>query len=233
MKNKRIKKLKTGKYRIFINERQVTVRTKHTKKLKWLGLFTVLLLLQATVKAGYYLPESSTWQGARYYNQDNVYAYVEYAVYDTTVGNYHSVLDGLIDGFANPGSGQYIYAYQVLNLGSSLPPIAMFELLGGNPSMADGIGYQDDGYGGVIPFNDGESFLWRFENGIFVANEHSAFMVFSSDGRPVAGDFKLSALDEYGDEPPVNTPEPATVALLAAGAWELIRRKKDSLKNTV
>ena len=206
------------------------MRNKHTKKLKWLGLFTVLLLLQATVKAGH-LPESSLWQGARYYNQNNVYAYVEYAVYNTESVNYHSVLDGLIDGFVNPGSGQYIYAYQVSNLGSGLPPIAMFELLGGDPSLADGIGYQDDGYDGVIPFNDGESFLWLFQNGIFVANKHSAFMVFSSDAGPVAGDFKLST--EYGDEPPVNAPEPATVALLAAGACGLVKRKKDSLKNTV
>jgi hypothetical protein len=205
------------------------VRNKQTKKLKWLGLFTVLLLLQATVKAGYYLPESSLWQGARYYNQDNVYAYVEYAVYNTASDNYHSVLDGLIDGFVNPGSGQYIYAYQVLNLGSSQPPIAMFELLGGDPSLADGIGYQDDGHGGVIPFNDGESFVWRFENGIFVANKRSAFMVFSSDAGPVAGDFRLSTLGEYGDEPPVNTPEPATVALLAAGAWRLVRKEKKIL----
>jgi hypothetical protein len=213
------------------------VRNKHTERLKWLGLFTVLLLLQATVKAGYYLPESSLWQGARYYNQDNVYAYVEYAVYDTTSGNYHNTLDGLIDGFVNPGSGQYIYAYQALNLGSGLSPIATFELLGGDPSTADGIGSQDDGHGGLIPTNNGTSFIWTFTNGLFVVNEHSAFMVFSSDGRPAAGSFRLST--EYGNEPPINNlstnniPEPATVALLAVGALGLGKRKKDSLKNTV
>jgi hypothetical protein len=211
------------------------MRSKHTQKLKWLGLFTVLLLLQATVKAGYYLPESSLWQGARYYDQDNVYAYVEYAVYDTASGNYHNTLGGL-DGFVNPGSGQYIYAYQALNLGTGLPPIAMFELLGGDPSQASGIGSQDDGSGGLIPTNNGTSFIWTFTNGLFVVNEHSAFMVFSSDAGPVAGNFRLST--EYGDEPPVDglspdVPEPATVVLLAAGVWGLLRRKKDFLKNTV
>ncbi|MGA2915181.1 MAG: PEP-CTERM sorting domain-containing protein [Sedimentisphaerales bacterium] len=207
------------------------MKNERSKKIKWLGLFMVLLLLQAAVKAGYYLPESSLWQGARYYNQDNVYAYVEYAVYDTESEDYHNVLDGLTDGFANPGSGQYIYAYQVLNLGSNLPPIATFELLGGNPSLADGIGFQDDGHGGLVPSNNGDSFVWLFENGIFVANQHSAFLVFSSNTGPVEGSIKLSTLNENGDEPPV--PEPATVVLLAAGAGRLLRRKKDSLKNTV
>jgi hypothetical protein len=208
------------------------VKNKQTTKEinKWIGLFTVLLLLQATVNAGYYLPESSFWQGARYYNQDNVYAYVEYAVYDTASGNYHSTLDGLLDGFVNPGSGQYIYAYQVLNLGSGLPPIATFELLGGNPSTANGIGSQDDGYGGLIPSNNGASFVWLFENGIFTVNEHSAFMVFSSDSGPIAGQIKLSTLAEYGDESPTNVPEPATIALLAAGTWGLVKRKKILLK---
>jgi hypothetical protein len=209
------------------------MKNKYTGKLKRLGLFIILLLLQATLKAGYYLPESSLWQGARYYDEDDVYAYVEYAVYDTESADYHSVLDGLVDGFVNPGSGRYIYAYEVINVGSDLPPIATFELLGGDPSTADGIGYQDDGNDGVIPFNDGESFVWRFEGGIFVAYEHSAFMVFSSDGGPVAGDFRLSTTDEYGEEPPINVPEPVTVALLSAGVCGLLRRKRDSLKNTV
>ncbi|MBN1391573.1 MAG: PEP-CTERM sorting domain-containing protein [Sedimentisphaerales bacterium] len=208
------------------------MKNKNIKKFNWFVLLTVLLSLQATAKAGYYLPESSLWQGARFYNENNVDAYVEYAVYDTASATYHDTLDGLIDGFANPGSGQYIYAYQAINLGSSLPPIATFELLGGNPSAADGIGSLDDGYGGLIPTNDGVSFLWRFDNGVFVANEHSAFMIFSSNSGPVAGSFKLSTLDEYGDEPPIDNlqtdvPEPATVALLAAGAWAIIIRKKD------
>lgn len=195
-----------------------------SKKIKWLGLFIVLLLLQTAVKAGYFLPESSLWQGSRYYNENDVYAFVEYAVYDTESPNYHSVLDGLADGFANPGSGQYIYAYQVLNLGSDLPPIATFELLGGNPSAASGIGSIDDGYGGLMPTNNGSSFVWLFKNGIFVVNKHSAFMVFSSNSGPVEGSIKLSTLNEYGDGPPV--PEPATGALLAVGIWTFIRKKK-------
>ncbi len=209
------------------------MKGKRTKKLKWFGLFAVLLFLQATVQASYYLPESSLWQGGRYYNKDNVSAYVEYAVYDTKSANYHDTINGLIDGFPTIGSGRYIYAYQAFNYGSSLPPIATFELLSGGSSEASGIGSQLDGNGGLTPSNDGTSFLWTFTNGAFIYKEHSIFMVFSSNGGPIAGDFKLST--EYGQAPPVNheAPEPATIALLAAGVWGLVTRKKEYLKNTV
>jgi hypothetical protein len=210
---------------------------KCAKKLKW--LFTVLLLVQATAQAAYYLPESSFWQGARFYDQGGIYAYVEYAVYNTAASSYHNAFDGLTDGFINPGSGQYIYAYQVSNLGSELEPIAIFELLGGNSSAADGIGSQDDGYGGLLPLNDGESFEWRFLNGIFTADEHSAFMAFSSDNAPITGSFRLSTLDEYGDEPPINggsgsgdVPEPAVAALLAVGIIRFAVRRNWANRNT-
>ena len=67
-------------------------------------------------------------------------------------------------------------------------------------------------------------------------------MVFSSNSAPVAGTLSFSTLDEYGNEPAVtdasessvnNIPEPATIALFAAGVWRLVIRKKDYLKNTV
>jgi hypothetical protein len=190
------------------------------------------LLLQTIAKAGYYLPESSTWQGSRYYNENNVYAYVEYAVYDSEASNYYPVLDGQADRFPKPGTGRYIYAYQVLNLSSTLPPIATFKLLGGDPSAADYIGYVDDENGGLVPDNFGGSFIWEFTNGYFTANEHSAFMVFTTDSAPIAGEISIST--EYGMEPPISPdavtadaasiPEPATIALLSIGAF--MYRKK-------
>ncbi|MFA5291564.1 MAG: PEP-CTERM sorting domain-containing protein [Phycisphaerae bacterium] len=206
------------------------MRKNNTKRLKLAGLFGAVLLLQTIAHAGYYLPESSTWQGSRYYNQNDVYAYVEYAVYNTDSNSYHDTMDGQIDGFANPGNGQYIYAYQVINLGTDLNPIATFSLLDGDPTATDYIGYTDDGNGGLVPDNYGGSFIWEFTNGLFIANAHSAFLVFTSDSAPVAGSLNIST--EYGLEPPIvpetaaaSIPEPATITLFTVGAFALLKRK--------
>ena len=203
-------------------------KNKRSMKRAFLGLLAVSLLLPTMVQAGYYLPESSFWQGGNNYNKDGVQAFVEYAVYDTTASTYHGVLDGAKDGFVNPGTGQYIYAYQVLNLGQDLQPIMAFQLLGGNPALASGIGSARDGSGtDIVPTNNGTSFLWTFKNGVFVFNEHSAFMVFSTDKSPVEGTLKLSTLADYGNKPPTtDIPEPATLAMLAAGAIGLMRKRK-------
>jgi hypothetical protein len=204
-----------------------------TRAIKLLGLLAVLLSLHTTAIAGYFLPESSLWQGSRFYNQDGVKAYVEYAVYDTAASDYENIFNGAKDCFVNPGSGQYIYAYEVYNQDSSnsLDPITTFELLGGNPSAADGIGSQNNGNGSIAATNDGDSFVWKFENAVFIGDKHSVFMVFSSDAKPKAGTLKLSTLTESGSEPPVNddsgnTPEPTTLAMLAVGATSLLARRK-------
>jgi len=202
-------------------------RSTYSTKLAFWGLLAVLLLMPMTVQAGIFLPEGSFWQGGRNYDKDGVQAFVEYAVYDTGSNAYLNELGKI----ANPGTGQYLYAYQVFNSGSDLLPITAFELLGGNPALASGIGSQNDGQGGIVPTNDGASFVWKFANGVFVFREHSAFMVFSTDKGPVAGTFKLSTLTDYGDEPPVDdgqndVPEPVTLALLAGGAVTLLTKRK-------
>jgi hypothetical protein len=203
------------------------VKRTHGTKLAFLGLLAVLLLLPTVVHAALILPGGSFWQGGRNYDKDGVQAFVEYAVYDTTSTAYLNVSNKI----TNPGTGQYIYAYQVFdNISAGLQPITAFELLGGNPALASGIGSKRDGTGqDIVPTNDGTSFVWKFENGVFVFDKHSAFMVFSTDTGPVAGTFNLSTQSDYGEEPPTpDVPEPATVALLATGAMGIIglRRKK-------
>lgn len=202
------------------------MKNKNIKTFFYTGLLTALL--QAIVTAGYYLPESTLWQGARNYQDADagINAYVEYAVYDSSAG--------LPAGIVHQGSGQYVYAYQIFNLGTGYDPITTFKLLGGDPSAASGIGYQNDGQGGLVPLNDGESFLWRFGLGEFVAYEHSAFLIFSSDSLPIAGTLSISnTLDDYGNEPPINgdevitesIPEPATLTMLTIGAFFKFRKK--------
>jgi hypothetical protein len=213
------------------------VNYKLNAKLKLLGLFAVSLALQTAANADYtptYLPQSSIWEGSRIYNQNGVYAYVEYAVYDTWLSNYQNVFDKAVkDSFPNPGSGEYVYAYEILNLGTDFDPIATFKLLSGNPSDATGIGALRDNSGtDIVPTNDGSSFVWTFENGVFVANKHSAFMVFSSNQGPVAGSFEISTLGDNGNEPPnPNTPEPATIALVGCGAIGLLIKRRRNQQN--
>ena len=195
--------------------------------LKWAGMFTLLLVLQTAAMAVFYLPESDLWHGGKPLEGGQVF--VEYAVYDAD--------DGLPTGIANPGSGRYVYAYQIYNYRTTIDPIMQFELIGGSAAAATGIGSQSDGQGGLVPDNDGESFVWRFTNGTFVSSKHSAFLVFSSDASPIAGDIKvLNSLTGYGDEPPINEgaigtegsniPEPATVTLLTIGALSLLKRRR-------
>jgi hypothetical protein len=198
------------------------------------GIIVALLLVQAAAQATLtplILPESSLWQGGRIYDHEadeGIYAYVEYAVYDTKAAGYHNQMDGLTDGFPNPGDGRYIYAYQVFNYGSAeLLPITAFQLIGGDSSAADGINAMNDGQGSIMPIEKGPSLKWKFANGVFSADKHSAFLAFSSDIGPVAGDFKLLTLSNWGEDPPT-TPEPATLAMLAAGAVGLLRKRRNN-----
>ena len=186
----------------------------------------VMLLSFSSAYAAFtptYLPNSSFWDGSRFYDEDNVYAYVEYAVYDTSVTT--NPFDEEI------GTGQYIYAYEVQNLGTNFAPITFFELIGGNASLASGIGSIEVTDDDIVPSNDGTSFTWKFDNGIFIATKRSAFMVFSSDYGPIPGAFRLGTLQEGGEEPPViDTPEPASMALLAAGAVGILTRRNKNKK---
>jgi len=203
------------------------------KKVNSLGLLTVMLLLSTAAQATYdstFLAASNYgnngWEGRRFYNQNGVDAFVEYAVYDRNKINFPSI-------FGDVGTGQYIYAYQAFNINVSLTAesIMTFELLvTGKPSATSGITSKIDPTDfsgkGIETTHEIDTFKWTFKDGVFVYDKHSWLMVFSSNSGPVEGDFKLTTLDN-GDAPPApQTPEPATLALMAAGAIGLMRKRK-------
>jgi len=215
------------------------MKNKHILSFKWAGMFTVLLLLLQIAQAGYYLPTSDIWQGARYYSTDDIYAYVEYAVYESSsLSSSSSVLSSIST------SDNYVYVYQIFDIGTDDDlAIATFILSGGDTSVANDIGYQDDEEDGIVPdgyeINTTEgTFVWEFTSYLLVADEHSVYLVFTSDYAPTSGSFEMST--EYGDDIPVtgtstdsvettgisSIPEPTTVTLLSIGVLGLLKRRK-------
>lgn len=213
--------------------KEAMMKGEHNVRRGFVWLLMAVLLLDTAAQATYnstYLAASNYgsdgWEGRRYYNQDGVDAAVEYAVYDRNKINFPSI-------FSDVGSGQYIYAYQAFNINFSptAESIMTFELLvTGKPSATSGITSKIDptDFSGkdVETTHEIDTFKWTFESGVFVYDKHSWLMVFSSNSGPVDGDFKLTTMDNGDDIPTPEAPEPATLAMLAAGAIGLMRKRK-------
>jgi hypothetical protein len=191
------------------------------------------------------LPYSSHYQGSTFYerttNSGAFYGRIDFAVYDTQ--DYPNEFIGS-DGFTHPGTGRYIYAYQIFNdLEDSDDTIAYFAVFGEDTQYvldvdATSIGAQNDSpdnpsQSGVQPssssFNDSHTKgMWVFTNGFISKDEHSWFLVYSSDRDWVVGAYELKTPEEISDEfpiPPVIA-EPGTLAVFAAGAGLLARKKR-------
>jgi hypothetical protein len=207
------------------------------RKIGFLGLLfaAALFVRNAGATLTDILPESSHYEGKTYYNilADDGFlrGRIDFAVYDTET--YPNEFIGT-DGFINPGTGQFIYAYQIFNDYSvSDVAVAYFAVFGidGVPFdiEEDSIGSQDDGEGGVEPtdeyFDEDESrVVWEFDDGFIYAGDHSWFLVFSSDSDWVVGDYEIRGPEE--DDFPVPVPEPAMVALLGLGSVVLFTRRR-------
>lgn len=185
------------------------------------------------------LPDSSLYQGHQYYSE---YAgelgwlngRLDFAVYDTQT--YPDEFVGA-DGFDMPGTGRYVYAYQVFNdLYASDQPVAYFSVLnldGSSIVGAGGTGAQDDGHGGIAPIDSDTEAVWKWElsNGGYIDRlEHSWFLAFSSDMNWVPGTYDIRAPEESDIPGPGDAPEPATVVLIGLGSLIFIRRPRKSFK---
>jgi len=185
------------------------------------------------------LPESSHYQGRSYFRTltaDGILSgRVEYAVYDSQGGNEFALTGG---------SGRYTYAYQIFNDGDdTVSALEYFAVLGiGEGAIYDqvtDIGTVDDSSGGidatamyfgVHDIDTGpENAVWEFEGGILQTNDHSFFLVISSEYDYTTGTY--SVLKSTSPDVPlpdeVHTPEPSTIALLGIGGMmALLRRRR-------
>ncbi|MDD5063798.1 MAG: PEP-CTERM sorting domain-containing protein [Phycisphaerae bacterium] len=210
------------------------------KRIKILSLlFVAALLVQNADAALTYLPYSSHYQGTSYFSYSSgINGRVEFAVYDTA-GPYGNEWSGPT-GFAVPGAGRYIYAYQIFNDVGSVP-IEYFKMWADDYHVmtVDGQGAQDPqeadylfGLDFIEPTdsglnNTGDQAWWEFDGGLLVAGEDSWFLIFSSAHNWVAGNYSMEPVN---DDVPFPNPEPCTLALLGLGSTILFAKRKKSYR---
>jgi hypothetical protein len=204
------------------------------KMMKILGFLSVLVIAILPAQYAAALPDSTyvdgdgkSWKNSKTYDE----AYVEWAVYTMAENPW-------APDVTFPAGNNYIYAYQVGNLGAD--PIESFYLVEafGGPkidwtSRAAGTQAVDDPAhdGDVMPVlpceNEAE---WHWSSidgtGFITTNGYSAFLIFSSPYAPISGGFGVERSTE-GETPIPPTPEPSTIALLGvASGWFLANRRK-------
>lgn len=215
---------------------------KMIRKTKFFSLLVIATLFIQNASATM-LPISSYedgyWQGSRFFYEEItevsfLSGRMDFAVYDTLAYPNEFIGD---DGYTAPGDGRYIYAYQIFNdQPLSDEAVAYFSVfqLDENPMDVDvnSIDSEEDtpdsGVEATREYFTGSNVraVWLFAGQVLMHDEHSWFLVFSSDSPPVPGDYDISA--EGGDHVPAPIPEPATLILLGLGSAMvlIVRRRK-------
>ena len=176
--------------------------------------------------------------GTAVFNDGFTNASVDYAVYNT--GDFES--SALFSAGDDPSGGtEHVYAYQIENIGSfgvtgftialdANEPLGAFA---GSPGFVSGAGLVDPNnttspprFAGVPP----TSVKWDFTPVNLNTGQTSAFLIFTSAAPP---EFDTATVDGilpvtlFNSIPsPNETPEPATLSLLALGSLTLLRRRR-------
>ncbi len=196
--------------------------------MKRLIVLSVIVLAFAVNSNAVLVSSFDDHYGTASYSKVNFTGSIDYAVYNDTEDFENWT------GFEAPGSGAYIYAYQIFNdAGPENLPVESFEILGSTgQSLAGavtGTTAMDDGSGGVEPATaEDAKWTWTSENGFIHKGEHSWLLAFSSNAGPSKGTFDIQPVEndeiDVPDDDDVEIPEPATVMLFGLGG--LIAMKK-------
>jgi hypothetical protein len=222
----------TEKWGVFLHFKDKGIR--EMKEIRLLILFLVITLFVQNATAGLILPYSSHYQGRSYFDNTGVTGFIDFAVYDTK-GLYNEWA-----GFASPGSGQYIYAYQIF-VDVGVDAITSFSIMHTDTNkplniVADNMNTQNPWENsqliteGVEPTNwgigsSGTTAWWQFFTNDLLSGEYSWFLVFSSDKDWTVGKYEMQTA---GGFPIAPNPEPATVVLLGLGCTILFAKRRNS-----
>lgn len=198
------------------------------RKICFLSLLVVATLSIQNVSA---VLTSSYHDGFVRYDEGGLRGRIDYAVYDTLHPEYGD--EYLANGIEIPGTGQYIYAYQIFNdpfVSDEVAHFAILDIDGDaiNEALMNATSAQNIGTGGIAPdptvsITQGV-WKWTFDGGYISEGEHSWFLVFSSAQDWVRGSYEIKS---HGV--PVPIPEPGMLTLLGiGGALAFIRRRKSA-----
>ena len=196
------------------------------KKVKGFLIFLILLIFivqsasAALVKSGTtYFDEN--WQG------NTLSGEIDWFVYD----------DPSEFSFELPGSGDFVYVYQVTNYVTSEGVIAHFGILGLDENNVSGIGSTDDTAGGAessdeyLDDTDGAVWKWSDDQASFryiLQDDHSWWLVLTSDYGPVVRDYEIRGIDVSAplEGPGENgVPEPSMMAIFGLGSYFVYARR--------
>ncbi len=188
-----------------------------------------------------YATAQQNWQGSRLYSGTTNSGYtvscrVDYAVYDT-LGSHNTAEGTFLNSIDSvmPDMEQYLYVYQIFNdltdSEASLVSFAIFNLDETELNVSgEDIGAADDGEGGIEPTDssladNNTRIVWNFAGQLILQDEHSWFLLVSSSGAPVKGNFDIEASESDPGMPPI-IPEPAAIALFSATALIIAGKRK-------